>query len=149
MRKIIFIAFGIALLLLGIGLLIPYQTVLAPEWRVQVIDNSGKPYVGQKVRQFCSDYTLDINLCTDRSAAQFTDQNGYVIFPERTYSSSTVVRLLATLKKSIFRYLAHGSVGTSVYLDSSGPAGYATLEYTADMQEPPAIFLLKSENISK
>lgn len=148
MRKVFFIAAGVVLVA-GVGLLVPVKTVMVPEWRIRVVDEAGKPYTEQKVRQFCNDYTLDLNLCIEQSAAQFTDLDGYVRFPERAYSASKALRIFATVKKSVLVFIAHDSMGTRVYVDSSGPAGYATLEYTSDMAEPPTELLLKSENASE
>lgn len=147
-RSVSKFAIAIVLLVLGGVLFAPFRTVLVPEWKVRVVDETGKPYIGQKVRQFCNNYTLDVNLCIDQSAAQFTDEDGYLVFPERNYSLSMAYTAFATLKQSVLKYIAHGSMGTSVYLDSSGPAGYATLEYTSEMTAPPSIFLLRSENVS-
>ena len=145
MKKKLYVATGVALIL-GVGLLVPVQTVMVPEWQIRVVDETGKPYIEQKVRQFCNDYTLDIDLCTDQSADQFTDKDGYVRFSEKAYSASTALRIFATVKKFILIYIAHDSMGTSVYVYSSGPTGYTKLEYTPDMAEPPTLLLLKSEN---
>ncbi len=136
-------------LILIVGLLlsfIPVPTVIVPEWKVRVVDENGKPYKKQIVRQICYNYTLGVSPCDSKDSLKKTDNNGYVSFPERKIWMSFSMRII----RSFFNYLmliAHGSVGTDIYLDSSGPNGLKTSEY--DSWKPlPKDFVLSSKSIN-
>lgn len=120
---------------------IPFSTTLVPEWNVQVVDENGNPYKGKLVRQSCNSYTLGIHPCSVASDAdRLTDENGYVVFPERKIAASLFSRIV----RSIFNFVmifAHGSYGVDVYLDSSGPQGYKMLEYIPEEQIPEKFIL--------
>lgn len=125
-------------------LIVPFETTLVPAWRVQIVDENGNKYRDHVVRQFCYDYTLDLSPCSAKDDSyKLTDQHGFVEFPERTVRASMVNRIYATAT-SAFLTLAHGSVGQHVYIDSSGPAGYRTLEYTPANGDPSNTLVLPS-----
>jgi hypothetical protein len=86
------------------------------------VNEEGVPYSGELVQQECRDYTLDVNPCSyaPDDTYGFTDENGYVEFSEKSFSLSIASRILRTIK-SYSLIIAHGSVGTQVYLMSSGP----------------------------
>lgn len=128
-------------------LFIPFDTVVVPEWRVRLVDEHGTPYPGKLVRQFCDNYTLGVSPCQNApDAMQDTDSNGYVVFPKRVISMSVGARIIRTLSNVLLAF-AHGSLGTSTYLDSSGPQGYKTLRYDAAAL-PPEHFVLPSNGES-
>lgn len=134
----------ILVLIIGIFLsFIPFPTTVAPEWKLKVINENGEPFKNQIVRQFCENYTLGVSPCDSEDSLKRTDENGYVSFPERKIWMSFSMRII----RSFFNYLmliAHGSVGTKVFLDSSGPNGYKTLEY--DSWKPlPKEFILPAK----
>jgi hypothetical protein len=141
MRKLILI--GSIVISIAV-LFVPLNTVVVPEWRVQLINEYGVPYQGKLVRQFCDNYTLGVSPCQDApDAMQNTDSNGYVVFPERIISMNLGARIFRTLTNVLFAF-SHGSLGTSVYLDSSGPKGYKTLSYVPGVA-PPDRFILPSD----
>ena len=140
MKKYLLIALVISIV---IGSIIPYRTVFVPVWRVRVLDENGQPYKGQLVRQFCDNYSLGVSPCSGSDFGRRTDENGYVEFPERTIVASLVFRIIKTLA-SYLLLLAHGSVGSEIYLDSSGPGGYRTLRYDGGGGPPPHEFVLPS-----
>lgn len=141
MKKYIII---LAVVFLTTSLFIPFQTTLVPKWRLQVIDENGVPYKRQLVRQSCHDYTLGVSPCAYREDAdQYSDQYGFVEFPERTISASLIGRLLSTLKNYALVF-AHGSIGEDVHVDSSGPEGYQVLRYDPATGMPPEEFVLPS-----
>lgn len=129
-------------------LFIPFETTLVPEWKLRVINENGNPYKGKIIREMCYNYTLGISPCSEANdSMQRTDENGYVIFPERKIDASLFFRVT----RSIFNFvmlIAHGSYGVDIYVDSSGPQGYKTLEYKSN--EPlPEKFILPSESFKK
>ena len=133
---------AIAIVVIGI-LIFPFKTVMVPEWKVRVVDEKGIPYKQKLVRQFCDNYTLDLQPCSySPDSAKYTDDDGYITFPERAYSTPLLLRAFLTAK-SLVMVLAHGSLGTSVYIDSSGPNGYKTLRYQG-AGKPPDILVLPS-----
>lgn len=142
MKRYLVIAIVAVLL---VGSLIPYRTVFVPRWRVKVVDENGKPYKGQLVRQFCDNYSLDVSPCSNDDANQRSDENGYVEFPERVIVANLVFRICKPLLSYVL-LLAHGSVGSDIYLDSSGPTGYRTLRYDPDSGLPPNELVLPSGN---
>jgi hypothetical protein len=114
---------------------------MVPRWRIQVVDEKGVPYQGHLVREFCFNYTLDVDPCqTSADSMQMTDENGYVEFPERTIKLSAAARLF----RSVYTFLAlfvHRSWGTDIFVDSSGPMGYKTVDYNGEGPLPDKIVL--------
>lgn len=127
--------------------LVPFRTVLVPRWRLQVVDENGKPYKDQRVDQFCSNYTLEVDLCLTSDSTQYSDENGYVDFPERSFSMNLVSRILVSLK-SYLMTLAHGSVGTRIRVNSIDyPAGSAKLEYDPETGPPSERWVIPRPDI--
>lgn len=128
-------------------LLIPYRTVLVPKWRVQLVNEDGVPYPGKLVRQFCINYTLDVNPCyqAQDDTYRYTDENGYVEFSEKSFSLNPLSRIIRTLKSYIF-IIAHGSVGTDIYIDTTGPAGQKVVQYVPGSGPPPERIVLPSKS---
>jgi hypothetical protein len=123
--------------------LIPYHTTAAPEWKIHVVDENNVPYQRQRVRQFCRDYSLQTD-CEEIESDQYTNENGYVVFPKRTIRLSLLMRA-ANFAINIFQSIGgHTSFGTVVRVNSTGPQGYQTLEYDADKPLPEK-FVLRSK----
>jgi hypothetical protein len=87
-------------------LLFPYQTTVVPEWKIRVVDENGQPFAGARVRQQWHHYSYDLNDGDDRTA----DGNGYVVFPERTFTAPLLYRALRSGLAYVLT-LAHGSTG--------------------------------------
>ena|ERR1044072_301536 len=98
----------LGLILAGIALvlLFPYQTTVVPEWRIRVVDETGKPFAGARVRQEWRHYSYNVGDGDDRNA----DENGYVVFPERTFTAPLLYRVLRSGVAYLLT-LAHGSIG--------------------------------------
>jgi hypothetical protein len=121
--------------------LVPFSTTLVPEWQMRVVNESGMPYAGKGVRQFCYSYTLGVSPCHDSNDfMRETDASGYVVFPERKITASLLSRILRTIYNFVM-LIADGSFGESVYVDATGPNGYKRLEYLHG-RPPPEIFVL-------
>lgn len=69
-------------------LLFPFKITVVPEWRVRVLDDTGKPFAKVKVVQIWNHHSLDV-VGHDE---QWTDDNGYVLFPERTTRAGLLYR---------------------------------------------------------
>jgi hypothetical protein len=123
--------------------LFPFSTTLVPEWKLRVVDETGAPYVGKGVREFCDSYTLNISPCQEAGdLMRVTDNDGYVVFPERRIRASLLSRIVRTIL-SLVTLLPHGAIGSQVYVDATGPRGYETLKYAPD-KPLPTEFILKS-----
>jgi hypothetical protein len=133
------------LILLTALAFIPFNTTLVPEWKVQVIDENGNPYKEKLVRQFCYNDTLGTSPCSDANdSLKLTDENGYVVFPERKINMSLLFRLVRPVLNFVMLF-AHGGYGVEIYLDSTSPQGRKTLKYVSG--EPlPEKFILPSES---
>ncbi len=90
------------LCLLGVGAFLPIRhVVVAPEWKVQFVDESGKPLSGLHVNQKWKDYTYEFWRPGMHSEILISDQNGDVIFPERVVSISILIDILARINDFI------------------------------------------------
>lgn len=138
-RKIILIVIIAAVILT----FIPFHTTAAPEWKIQVVDENNVPYKEQLVRQFCRNYSLQTD-CEEAESDQYTDENGFVVFPKRTIRLSLAMRVFS-FALNIFQSVGgHTSFGLKVKLYSSGPVGYPDLEYDPDKPLPEK-FILRSK----
>lgn len=126
-------------------LFIPYQTVLVPTWRLRVVDENGNPYKGQWIKQICHHYTFDVEPCAE-GESQYTDENGYVEFPERSFSMGLLHRIVVGAKNYL-TLIPHGGVGPRIYLMSIDyPAGSATLNYDWGSGSLPEQWIISSKN---
>lgn len=122
-------------------LLIPFETPIVPAWRLKVIDEDGNPYINMKVRQAWKDYTLDPG-AGEHIEDRWTDENGYVFFPERTIYSSLLSRLFLPVYSNAMR-LAHGGFGIHADVAATGPQGYQSLQYDPNKPLPQELLLLR------
>jgi hypothetical protein len=111
-------------------MLIPFESTVVPAWRIRVIDENGRPYAGQRVRQLWKHYTLETE-AGQNIEDQLTDRDGYVSFPERTIKASLLRRVVLTIFSAVL-ILAHGSMG----VDSSV---MVTGEYVVDYRPGRAL----------
>src|SRR5882672_1607716 len=110
-----------------IAALLPYKTTVVPAWRLRVVDENGHPYAGKQVRQTWKHYSLELD-AGDNLEDRWTDENGYVAFPERTIRASFLGRVILTTFNTGMT-LAHGSIGIHADVAATGPQGYKRLEY--------------------
>ena len=101
-----------ALLLLAVVMLMPYQTTVVPEWRIRVVDRDGAPVVGEPVREIWQHYSLEGD---GHEEERLTDENGYVVFPERTIWASPLRRIVFTSLAAVLS-LAHGGMGVHAWV---------------------------------
>lgn len=85
--------------------LFPFETVVVPEWRVRVVDEAGTPLRNAGVREVWKHYSVE-----SRSHEQdlFTDDDGYVAFPQRTIRAPLATRIAGL---AISKITLHGSSG--------------------------------------
>ena len=107
-RKVLSVVVAVAL----IAALIPYPMATVPEWRVQYVDNKGRPVAGLPVEQTWQNYSVEstANLMTLR-----TDAQGYVVFPAHSTWSPLLLRLFGPVR-NVFSTGVHASFGPSSWL---------------------------------
>jgi hypothetical protein len=106
-------------------LFIPFPTIVVPEWKVKVVDQTGKPFVGETVREYRQHYSLESR---EHEEERITDENGYVDFPRRTIWAPLLWRIISTSLAAVLT-LAHGSTGIDAWLMV---VGYSTGGGTRD-----------------
>jgi hypothetical protein len=142
MKKLVIGALALLILILTA---IPFETTFVPEWKLRVVDEFGVPYKKQLVREFCNNYTLGIHPCEGKDDTdKLTDENGYVVFPERVIRASLIFRIVRFFIAFLL-FFVNGEYGEQVYVDSSGPKGHAELRFVPGTPLPE-VFVLASEN---
>jgi hypothetical protein len=102
----------------------PFETTVVREWKLQVVDEAGHSVQGVPVSESWSDYTIGAD---EQSEVRLSDNEGYVVFPQRVIKRNLVKRLVG---KTINIIKVHGhSEGPSAYLLVRGP-------YQAASDEP-------------
>ena len=104
--------------LLGAALIIlyPYKSVVCPAWQIQVVTETGKPLKGAFVRQHWQDYSVESD---GHEQDAYTDENGYVSFPERTIKASLLSRGLGAISNTLSQGI-HASYGPHAFVAAYG-----------------------------
>jgi len=90
-------------------LLYPAETVVVPAWRIRVVDETGRPWPNEFVRQHWRHYSLG---GSGGAEDKWTDANGYVTFPDRTSGVSLLRKVLVPLRSAV-ALGPHASYGPS------------------------------------
>lgn len=110
------------MIVVGTLLLIPFPTLLSPDFTVRFVNSEGNPVADMKVRRTCTHYTYESinNHCSeDWDHAPKTDRDGKVSFSSRYVWYGAASRAV----RALFSYLlliAHGSVGRDITLFTTG-----------------------------
>jgi hypothetical protein len=129
---------------IAIGGLIPFETRVVPTWKIRVVDETGAPYASMRVRQSWYHYTLDPEP-GGNSDTRWTDAEGYVEFPERRLGASIFSRVVRSAYAVFGKVFAHGGLGIQAYIDSSGPQGYRSIDYTPGKTLPNKLILPRGQ----
>jgi hypothetical protein len=113
------IRFVVLIVFLLVASLIPFPTTVVPEWKIRLVDRTGKPVAGAKVRQSWLHYSLESR---GHAEDRLTDENGYVVFPERKIWANAVYRVVSTLMAAL-SLLFHGSMGIDAWVLVISPYG--------------------------
>ena len=100
------------LCLLLIVLLYPLETTVVPEWKIQVVDESGNPTSHVPLRETWEHSSLEVRTHEEDLS---TNEAGYVIFPARTIRASLALRVVRYVLNKLN---PHGSTGPtgSIYV---------------------------------
>ena len=102
----------IVLILCAVILLAPFPTTVVPEWKLRVIDQNGKPFVGERVQEYWQHYSLESQ---GHQEQRLTDENGNVVFAKRRIWSPLLWRIVSTSLAAVL-VIAHGSMGVDAWL---------------------------------
>jgi hypothetical protein len=133
----------VALLLCAVILLIPFPTTVVPEWKITVVDTTGKPFANWEVRQYWQHYSLERE---GHRKDKLTDGNGYVVFPERRIWSPLLWRIVSTSLAALEALVAHGSIGIDAWIMVYGySTGGGTRTYKPSEPLPNEIIIQRIE----
>jgi hypothetical protein len=115
-RRITRTALAGVMLVAAVALLTGGTRRIAPEWTIEVRDESGRPVPGVSVRQSFKDYTLNEEPRSEDSETRCADSSGRVTFPARATWAWPGQVIMATIAKisALFRMCgpSFGTVAT-------------------------------------
>jgi hypothetical protein len=130
-RKFLLTIVSVVVLL---ALLIPLPVLIAPEWKLTLTDEAGRPLPQIAVAETWQHYSLEDQ---GHDEARTTDETGTVLFPGRVIYSPLIWRFMGCIRQ-LRRYFAHASCGPYAWLSVRYPKGYGQndlSEYTqAELQ---------------
>ena len=115
------IAIVVVATLIAVIILYPIETTVVPEWRIQTIDQSGRPISQVPLRQSWENYRIKAESYEEYTA---TDANGITTFRARTIKAN----LLRRIVRSISTLNLHGSPGPVATIHVLQPYASATTE---------------------
>jgi hypothetical protein len=92
-----------------------FSTPATPRWEVWVVDENAHPLQGMIVRLSWENYSAET---TEHQEDLRTDQNGYVVFRERTLRVKTRDWIVGTMRS--IGMFPHGSFGPHAYVFAFG-----------------------------
>jgi hypothetical protein len=125
----------VILICLGtIVMLVPIETSVIPQWRVQVVDVNGIECPNMRVTQSWGHYRLYLD-GNYSSEARLTDLNGYAQFPARTVRASLSRRVIMPIVTRIATIM-HGGWKVDGAVWASGIKDVAWLSYDSGKALP-------------
>ncbi len=92
--------------------LVPYRTIVAPVWRVEVVDSRGRPQARLRVSQTWTYYSLMSEMDYEQ---RLTDERGAVVFPIRSIRASAIHRAFGAVRE-LAHMGKHASFGPDAYI---------------------------------
>lgn len=130
-----------ALLLVLVLLVYPFESVVAPEWKLRVLDDAGAPVVRINVTEHWQHYLLET---TGHEERMRTGDDGMVAFPSRSLRASLVRRGVAAVG-NLWRHgrKARFSPHVAVVVWGSPQHATAAMIYHQDTQPPTEIVVAR------
>jgi len=100
----------------GVVSLYPSRSAVCPAWTIRIVDTAGNPLSGAFVRQVWKDYSVE---SASHEQDAYTDENGFVSFPERTVTSSWLARTVGVISNTVSLGV-HASYGPSAHVLAYG-----------------------------
>lgn len=116
-RKLLLTVLVAAVLL---PLMIPQRVLVAPEWKLILKDELGRPMAQIKVQETWQHYSLEDR---EQDETRMTDGNGSVVFPARAVHSNAIRRFVGCIRQ-FGRFGVHASCGPYAWLVVFYPSGY-------------------------
>lgn len=128
----------VLLAVVAVILLYPWKTVVVPEWRVRIVDESGAPLRRTAVREVWQHYDIESK---GHREDLTTDDDGYVTFPERAIRGPLAVRVV---RRVISWFVPHQSSGADAFVIVLAP-DYDTWSSNSALpgQPPPKQIVVK------
>ncbi len=126
--------------------LVPIETSVIPQLRVQVVDVNGIPCANMRVTQSWGHYRLyiDGNYSTE---IRFTDLNGYVQFPEGMIRASLSRRIIMPIITRITTVM-HGGWGVHGVVSTDRLTGALSYESGRSMPEKMRVDKCMSQSLN-
>src|SRR5258708_6022725 len=86
------------LVLVVIVLLVPFETIVVPEWKIHVVDENGNSVPRVPVRETWEHSSFESH---GHEQDMSTNDAGYVVFPLRTVKASLFIRIVGTTLNTI------------------------------------------------
>lgn len=99
-----------------IGLMLslyPFETTVVPTWKLRLVDQTGQPLGGNRIRESWCHYTLETN-CHEEELK--TDSLGYVEFPRRTIRTNLFSWVTNAARRIINVHSSFGPSASVYYL---------------------------------
>jgi hypothetical protein len=104
---------GAVIVCLILSLFYPFESTVVPKWKLRVIDQTGRPLSGNRIRESWCHYTLETN-CHEEELQ--TDSLGYVEFPRRTIRMNLFSRVANAARRIINVHSSFGPSASVYYL---------------------------------
>ena len=111
---------------------VPWNTMVAPAVRVQVLDETGKPAAGVRVEQEWGYEALEYY---SQKTSTITDSDGYVSFPQRSIRIS-IARKTIGLAGSLLPLICGYGFGPSGSIEAFGADSRASDIVVCDVNNP-------------
>lgn len=128
-RRLRWIALVIVCPFVSVVLLVPWPSTVAPQVRLQVLDETGNPAPNILVTQRWGHY----NVGSENEASSRTDDNGYVEFPARRVKANLVSRTI----KPIVGIFIHEGAGPYAQIHAFGTDPYVWTSMPSSIKDPP------------
>jgi hypothetical protein len=92
-----------------VAIIYPFETTIAPEWKIRVVDARGAPVGGELVKEHWRHYSLDVDGASGAETQQ-SDKDGFVTFGRRAVRANLLQRGVGPLLNAL-RLREHASFG--------------------------------------
>lgn len=129
------------IILLSTILFYPFSdSVVSPEWEIQLFYKNGSPASSIKLDQVWKDYSLEWFSDENRESNLQTDFNGYIKLPERKIRVSIFQFFSSKVRDKIMGINPHSSFGPSSYIICRGTES-CVVSYKENREKPQQVIL--------
>jgi len=122
-------------------LLLPWESPVAPQVRVQVLDETGRPASNVVVTQRWGHF----NFGSEKETHARTNESGYVEFPPRSVRANLASRII----KPVVDVLTHEGLGPYAQIHAYGSDPYVWTSVASSVKDPlPTEVRLKRRDVA-